>query len=203
MCIKSKYIFQTNTSQNVLFKQLNEETIFHSIRVAEIASVIAKKLDLLPDMLYDCGIWHDAGKTKILDVISQAGALTEDKKHIIHMHPQYGVTFINEYYVGNYLEEVKLASLLHHRRIDGSGYPDIDEFNDIPIYVQIISIADCFEAMTAKRVYKEKINTEIAKEMILDGKCGKFSEDVIQAFLICFEEICSIIKTDISNSVIL
>ena len=201
MYIKSRYIFHANNSQNLLFKQFNKETISHSIRVAEIATIIANKLEISEDMIYDCGIWHDAGKTKILDTISVPGPLTEEKKKEIHKHPKFGVEVIDEIYEGQYIEEVKMASLLHHRRIDGSGYPDTS-IENIPIFVQIISIADCFEAMVAKRVYKEKINTGIAKEKIMNNECGKFDETVLKAFMEAFDEITELVNTDIEINAI-
>lgn len=204
MCItiKNKYIFQTNTSQNKLFKQLNEETIYHSIRVAEIATELAKHTTLNQEMVYDCGIWHDAGKTKILDIISNQKGLSENDWYEIRKHPIYGDEIIENLYEGKYKENVKEVALLHHCRINNGGYPLELRQQHLPLLIEIVSIADCFEAMTAKRVYKEKINPIIAKEMIMAGKCGDFSKEIIEIFEKAFPKIEIIAKTEVNKNYI-
>lgn len=203
MILKNKYIFQTNTSQNFLFKQLNQETIRHSIRVAEIASVLAKYIDIEPELAYDCGIWHDAGKTKILNIISKQEKLSEDEWAEIKKHPIYGVSVIDELYEGKHKEIVKETALYHHCRVNSGGYPQEIAKPILSNLIQILAISDCFEAMTAKRVYKEKINPIIAKEMIIDGKCGEFSKNILEIFENAFEEILTITKIDIEKKTVL
>ena len=195
--MKNKYIFQMNTSQNLLFKQLNKETILHSIKVAEIASVIANKMNIKPDVAYDCGIWHDAGKVKILDIISKSEKLTDGDWIEIKNHPFYSVEVIENLYDGNHKEIVKEVALYHHCRIENGGYPESIRKDTLSDLIQIIAIADCFEAMTAKRIYKEKINPKIAKEKLLNEECGKFSNNIIKTFVECFEEIEEIVISDI------
>ena len=200
--MKNKYTFQTNTSQNSLFKQLNEETIYHSIRVAEIASTISKYTELNSEMVYDCGIWHDAGKIKIVDIISKHETLSDKEWEEIRKHPIYGCDIIDELYDGKYKDTVKEVCLLHHCRINNGGYPFEQRKEQLPLLIEVISIADCFEAMTAKRVYKEKINPIIAKEMIIAGKCGDFSKEIIEIFEKAFLEIEKISKTEINKNYI-
>jgi hypothetical protein len=70
-------------------------------------------------------------------------------------------------------------ALLHHKRIDGGGYPKTED--DIPLYVQLISILDAFDALTSERCYQKSRSREEALTMIRDGKCGgKMNEELIE-----------------------
>ena len=102
-----------------------------------------------------------------------------------------------------YKEIVKETALYHHCRVNNGGYPQEIAKPILSNLIQILAISDCFEAMTAKRVYKEKINPIIAKEMILDGKCGEFSKKILEIFENAFEEISTITRADIEKKTVL
>ena len=65
----------------------------------------------------------------------------------------------------------------HHKRIDGSGYEGME---DIPEYVQMVSICDAFDALQSERVYRKALPVATALQMIEEGKCGHFSKKMIE-----------------------
>ena len=85
-----------------MLEKLNEETRVHVLRVAQITSIFSNDLNMSSDLLYECGLWHDAGKIFILDVISKNTELTSEEKDKIKTHPGLGVEYIEENYNGKY-----------------------------------------------------------------------------------------------------
>lgn len=85
----------------------------------------------------------------------------------------------------------------HHERWDGTGYPNRLAGTDIPLSGRLMAIADVYDALRSKRVYKPAMTHEQAKAMILKGKGAQFDPDVVDAFLECadqFEEIATTFK---------
>ena len=177
-----------------IFNLLNEETVNHSRRTALISSILAEQANLPSDIAYECGLWHDAGKIRILDIISKNGKLTDEERASVNMHPVYGVNYIEEFYVGEHKKEVMEAAMYHHKKSDGSGYPQTTAKTDLPLMVQLVGIADCFEALTAKRAYKDGMPFDVAKNKIFNGECGYFTTEVKYTLEVCFDKICSSLK---------
>ena len=73
----------------------------------------------------------------------------------------------------------------HHEKYDGKGYPDSLKGDDIPISAQIVSVADCYDALVSKRVYKEAYSCDEAYRMIKDGECGAFNPKILESFSRC------------------
>lgn len=71
----------------------------------------------------------------------------------------------------------------HHERWDGNGYPDGLKGDEIPISAQIVSIADVYDALVSKRVYKDALTFDKAVDMIKSGACGVFNPQLLKAFL--------------------
>ena len=74
--------------------------------------------------------------------------------------------------------------------------PNIDETissmlkgEEIPVWAHAVAVADCFDALTSKRVYKDKFELEKAHKMIVDGECGKFSDDIMKCFVLAKDEL--------------
>ena len=85
----------------------------------------------------------------------------------------------------------------HHERYDGRGYPDGLKGDDIPISAQVVSLADVYDALTSKRVYKAAFSHEKAMEMILGGECGIFNPMLLE----CLVEIQDKIQEKLEKSV--
>lgn len=135
---------------------------------------------------------HDIGKICISDaVLLKPGRLTEDEFAYMKSHTTKGCEII-EQIEGVWDEEYRQASYEicrhHHERFDGRGYPDRLVGDDIPISAQIVSIADVYDALVSKRVYKKAFKKDDAFEMILKGECGVFSPKLLESFRRCKAE---------------
>jgi HD-GYP domain-containing protein (c-di-GMP phosphodiesterase class II) len=117
------------------------------------------------------GFLHDIGKSKIpLEILNKKEPLTKDEFSRIKKHPIYGYYILDE---NNYLDiDVKRAVLLHHERLNSTGYPFSISSDRISIFAKIVSIADVYDAMTSNRIYKGSVTPFMAFEMFLtDGLC--------------------------------
>ena len=83
----------------------------------------------------------------------------------------------------------------HHERWDGRGYPDGLKGEEIPIEVQVVSIADVYDALVSERVYKKAYSHKKAVEMILNGECGQFNPLLLE----CLQDIQDRIDEEFQN----
>lgn len=122
---------------------------------------------------------HDIGKIGIDEkILNKPGKLTKEEFDIMKTHTLIGAKMIEnlEAYKKEPLIKVTYAICRwHHERWDGRGYPDGLKGDAIPISAQIVSLADVYDALTSKRVYKDAFAHEKAIQMILDGECGLFN----------------------------
>src|SRR5207302_4449402 len=84
-----------------------------------------------------------------------------------------------------FLKMARDIAATHHERWDGSGYPAKIEGTQIPLCGRIVSVADVYDALTTKRVYKNAFAHDVARAMILEEKGSHFDSDVVEAFLAC------------------
>ena len=83
-------------------------------------------------------------------------------------------------------------SRYHHERWDGGGYPDHLRGNEIPIWSQVVSIVDVYDALVSPRVYKKASSHEKALEMILNGECGSFNPMLLE----CLKESVQLLEEE-------
>ncbi|MBP9001782.1 MAG: response regulator [Lachnospiraceae bacterium] len=128
---------------------------------------------------------HDIGKIAITDdILLKPGKLTPEEFEIMKTHTTKGCEILekfkqeeNDFY--RYCYDI---CRYHHERDDGKGYPDGLKGDEIPIWAQVVSIVDVFDALVSKRVYKVPYATSEAERMILAGECGTFSDKIIACF---------------------
>lgn len=129
---------------------------------------------------------HDIGKIAIPDaILLKPGKLTSEEFEVMKTHTTKGGEIIcsfNEIDVNNYLGYCQDICRHHHEKWDGKGYPDGLMGDEIPIWAQVVSIADCFDALTSDRPYKKAFTNKEAATMILNGECGTFSPKLISCF---------------------
>lgn len=129
---------------------------------------------------------HDIGKIAIPDfVLLKPDKLTAPEFEIMKTHTVKGVDILyNLHGIDDqeYLAYCYEICLHHHERWDGKGYPDGLSGNDIPIAAQAVSIADVYDALTHKRVYKKAYPLSTAASMIFNGDCGIFSPQLLRCF---------------------
>ncbi len=142
--------------------------------------------------IFHASAMHDIGKIRVSDVVLlKPGRLTPEEFELIKLHCVYGYEILEgcrTLWDGDYLDLCMQICRHHHEKWDGRGYPDGLKGDDIPIAAQIVSVADCFDALTTERVYKKAFTVDKAYEMILGGECGQFNPKLMKAFSECREK---------------
>jgi HD-GYP domain-containing protein (c-di-GMP phosphodiesterase class II) len=186
------------------------ETSNHIERMAYYSKIISKYLSHNPkykntinyyfiDNIIKFAPLHDIGKVGIPDsILLKPGKLTDKEFEIMKNHPKIGAKILT-YFHNNLLKYnidfFKMAIQLtvgHHEKWDGSGYPSGIRGTKIPLPARITAVADVFDAISSKRVYKEAFSFEKSVEIIKEMKGSHFDPDVVEAFLKGLPEIKSI-----------
>jgi len=160
----------------------------HSERVAFISRWIAERLaevrpldDEQIHKIYLAGLLHDIGKIGVNEaVLRKKGKLTEEERARIKSHPQIGASILSEI---KQMKDIVPGVLCHHERVDGKGYPKGITGDQIPLIGKIISLADAFDAMTSRRVYREALSIKRALAEIEKATGTQFDEEVARVFL--------------------
>lgn len=130
---------------------------------------------------------HDIGKIGIDEkILNKPGKLTKEEFEIMKTHTLIGAKMVENLEAFQKEPFVKVTYAIcrwHHERWDGHGYPDGLKGDAIPISAQIVSIADVYDALTSKRVYKDAFAHEKAIWMILNGECGLFNPLLLDCLL--------------------
>lgn len=139
------------------------------------------------EMISEAAAMHDIGKISIPDyILNKPGRLTAEEFEEMKKHTIYGcemlesIPFFQDEEIYRYAYEICRH---HHERWNGKGYPDGLQGNEISIWAQVVSLADVYDALVSKRVYKEPYPREKAVDMILNGECGVFNPALLQAFI--------------------
>jgi len=182
-----EHIKRTQAYIEVLAKQLQNHPRFSDTLTSRYISLLTKSAPL-----------HDIGKVGIPDhVLLKPGPLNEDEWTIMRTHSEIGANAIElaEEDISQPVEFLSLAKEIahwHHERWDGNGYPDGLVGDDIPISARFMALADVFDAVTTKRVYKDAIPLNEAKDIIIAGRNQHFDPDIVDAFLSSFNEFTQI-----------
>ena len=138
------------------------------------------------DYISLASIMHDVGKIAVPDaILNKPGKLTPEEMEIMKTHTVQGALLLERIPQlrthGAYQYAYDIARH-HHERWDGRGYPDGLKGNEISIWAQIVSLADVYDALSCKRVYKDAFSRETVLEMIRDGQCGVFNPRLLECF---------------------
>jgi CHASE2 domain-containing sensor protein len=140
------------------------------------------------DLLCKSAPLHDIGKVGVSDrILLKPGRLTDQEFEEMKQHTVYGRDTIlaAERKLGNtsFLHVAREIAYTHHERWDGSGYPEGLKGEQIPVPGRLMALADSYDALTSKRVYKSRIPHEKAVEIIIEEKGSHFDPEVVDAFL--------------------
>lgn len=139
------------------------------------------------DYIVRASAMHDIGKIAIPDaILLKPGKLTPEEFDVIKTHTVKGGEILDKVELLNseeYVNYCRNICLYHHEKFDGRGYPRGLKGNEIPIEAQIVSIADVFDALVSKRVYKDAYSIEETVDMIKRGECGQFSDEIMDCFV--------------------
>jgi len=152
------------------------------------------------DLLFKSAPLHDIGKVGIPDhILLKPGRFTEPEFEIMKTHTTLGRDAIlaAERRLGlelPFLAYAKEIAYTHQEKWDGSGYPEGLSGDDIPISGRLMAVADVYDALICRRVYKEGMPHEKAVEIIREGSGSHFDSDIVDAFTEIADEFTQIAK---------
>lgn len=145
-------------------------------------------------------VLHDIGKIAIPDaILLKPGRLTEEEFEIMKTHTTIGCEILERFFRDKDSDFYHYSYDIcrhHHERWDGSGYPDHLKGKELSVGVQVVSVADVYDALTEPRIYKQPVSREKAYDMIVNGECGQFSPDVLKCLAVAKEDVfqCEVVK---------
>jgi len=160
----------------------------HSERVARFSLAIAERMEL-PDeeieKLRISALLHDVGKIGIDDnILKKPAPLTAEEYEVMKGHPQKGYKIMSNIPA---MREFLPGMYMHHEMLDGRGYPQGLQGDQIPMQARIISVADTFDAMTTDRPYQKAMQIEAALERIKTFIGTRYDERVVAALAAAIE----------------
>jgi len=191
-----------------LAESRDPETGAHLERVRSYSQALARQLALNPKfdrvidekyihLIYLTSPLHDIGKVGIPDsVLLKPGRLSDLEFSIMKQHATLGAetldAAVQEFPEASFLKMARDIAATHHERFDGSGYPAGLQGYDIPLCGRIVALADVYDALTSKRVYKDAFTHHVARSIILEESGSHFDPDVVDAFLAAEEKFLAI-----------
>jgi len=181
-----------------LVESISDETGKHIRRVSEYCKVFAHYHSALTqddvEIIYHASPMHDIGKMAISkDILHKPGALTEEEFTIMKTH----TTRAHQYLGFAKRKIMKAADIIahqHHEKWNGTGYPQGLKAQEIHIYGRIVAIADVFDALTHKRVYKDAWDVEEAIAYIVEHSGVQFDPYLVEIFQAHIDEFIAISK---------
>ena len=195
-----------------LVENKDDSTGGHIRRSSAYAALIAKNLrknkhykqlitkDFLDDMI-EAAPMHDIGKIGIPDAILQKpGRLTEEEFEKMKEHPVIGAQIIRDtfghLFNGEYENMAYQVALYHHEKWNGKGYPEGLAGTQIPLCARIMAVADVFDAVSAKRCYRDAMPLEECYSIIQKGRGTDFDPDIVDAFFAGRERVEEIMRAN-------
>ena len=180
----------------------DEDTGDHIKRMSLYSVLIAEKLGLsakeVQDILYTAPM-HDVGKVGVPDsILMKKGELTKAEFDIMKTHCTIGAKILSNP-KSDILKIAEQIALTHHEKWNGKGYPQGLSRKKIPLVGRIVCLADTFDAITAKRPYKNPYPIEVAFEIIKKEREEQFDPDVADIFLKHIDEVVKI-KEEVSST---
>ena len=171
----------------------SEESGDHVRRIHDITKCLLSETALGGDLESEeieeialASILHDVGKIAVPDaILNKPGRLTAEEFEIMKTHTVQGAVLLDhipqlrQHRAYRYAVDIARH---HHERWDGQGYPDGLAGDEISLWAQVVSLADVYDALSCKRVYKDAFPRERVLEMIRGGACGIFNPELLRCF---------------------
>ena len=179
------HVLHIHAATELILNHLVKKTDKYKLSAADIA------------MIGTASSLHDIGKINIPEkILNKPGRLTKEEFDIMKTHTTIGAHILENLPFQQEEPLVKVSYEIcrwHHERWDGRGYPDGLAGDRIPISAQVVSMADVYDALVSKRVYKAAYPPDTAVQMILHGDCGQFNPLLLE----CLLEIQDVLKAEI------
>lgn len=139
-------------------------------------------------LIYQTSPLHDIGKVGIPDsVLLKPGRLSEREFEVMKTHTTLGAQTLDaalrQFPGVKFLQMARDIAATHHERFDGTGYPGRLKGDEIPLCGRIVALADVYDALTSKRVYKDAFTHDVARSIIVNDAGSHFDPDLVEAFL--------------------
>ena len=161
----------------------------HSMRVAEVACLIAEELGWNDEQISELrfqGMMHDIGKIGVPDsVLNKPGRLNSIEFELVQSHTTVGSDILKNV---TSIPGVEQAARHHHERFDGNGYPDHLKGEEIPINARIIGVADAYDAMNSDRIYRKALPKDVIRKEIVNGRGTQFDPFLVDVFIKLLDE---------------
>ncbi len=179
----------------------DNETGNHIQRTRAYVEVMAGRLAILPryrdtvsaaewEMIWRSAPLHDLGKVGIPDhILLKPGKLTVEEFEVMKRHPVIGRDALRAAELrahtaeGSILRVASEIAYSHHERWDGTGYPEGTSGEDIPLSARLMALADVYDALICKRVYKAAMPHSVAVDIIREGREKHFDPQIVDCFL--------------------
>jgi putative two-component system response regulator len=179
-----------------------ERIRYYSKILAEDLAIVEKVEQLTPDFIDNIFLTsplHDIGKIGIPDfVLLKPGRLDDKEYNIMKTHTKIGfeslTTAIQKYPNAEYLKMSAEIAYYHHEKYDGSGYPCALRGEQIPLSARIVALADVYDALVSKRVYKSAMPHDTAKSIIISERGKHFDPLIVDAFVRCEQQFIEILE---------
>lgn len=165
-------------------KVCDEYTFKHSVDVATMAMIIAKKSGMSEQEIYQIGVsglLHDVGKSQIPnEILNKESKLTEEEFTVMKNHTLFGYNILKE--KSGIPNTIVAGVLQHHEKMNGRGYPLKLSGTQISPYARVLSVADIYDALVTERPYKKGFSPHDALEMIM-AMTEELDVDYMRSFI--------------------
>lgn len=169
---------------SVMIESKDEYTKGHSYRVAEYSALIAKAMgwdDAEVENIRNAAYLHDIGRIGIPDIIlNKPTKLLDAEYDIIKQHAAMGADILDNITLVPHAKEVARH---HHERYDGTGYPDGLRGEEIPVFARIVSVADSYDAMNSRRIYRNALSADTIRTEIIINRGKQFDPVIADTFI--------------------
>ncbi len=184
----------------------NGESGLHVLHIRTLTELLLKSLLHKTDqynisrkdipLICNAAALHDIGKIVVpSEILNKPGRLTDEEFAIMRTHAAEGAKILRNSTMWENEPLIETGYQIcrwHHERYDGRGYPDGLKGEQIPIAAQVVALADVYDALTSKRVYKDAYSHEKTIEMIKNGECGAFNPILLE----CLEDVSDSLKNE-------
>ena len=174
------------------------ETGMHIKRMSRYSALLGRLYGFTPEqeelMLYASPL-HDIGKIGIPDaILLKPGRLNEEEFKIMEQHTTIGKMMLEDAQEYPVLDKGKIIAYQHHEKYDGTGYPNGVKGENIDIFARIVAIADVFDALSSKRVYKDPFPLEKTLSIMKESRGTHFDPKLLDLFITNIDQFLAIQK---------
>ncbi|PQO46431.1 HD domain-containing phosphohydrolase [Blastopirellula marina] len=193
-----------------LAESRDTETGQHLERVRQYSRRLAQEMAQMPEfqdvidgefirLIYQTSPLHDIGKVGIPDgVLLKPGKLTSDEFEVMKKHTILGADTLDaalkKFPHARFLRMARDIAASHHEKWNGDGYPQGLAGEEIPLAARIVAVADVYDALTTRRIYKDAYSTEFAEKTILENAGKHFDPDIVTAFQRCMGDFVQLVE---------